>query len=81
MTSDGSACFNVTKRLPLQYTFFTSRRIGECRSIVFDAEASLKNQKVAILVVLRGAFLGGIGTLVLNEFWYFFKMKVSFLLY
>ena len=49
--------------------------------IVFDAQALLKNQKVALLVVLRGAFLGGIGTLVFNEIWYFLKMKVSFLFY
>ena len=49
--------------------------------LVFDAQASLKNQKMALLVFLRGAFLGGIGTLLFNEFWYFLKMKVSFLLY
>ena len=49
--------------------------------IVFDAQALLKNQKMALLVVLRGAFLGGIGTLLFNESWYFLKMKVSFLLY
>ena len=49
--------------------------------IVFDAQALLKNQKMALLVVLRWAFLGGIGTLLFNEFWYFLKMKVSFLLY
>ena len=42
--------------------------------IVFDAQASLKIQKVVLLVVLRGAFLGGIiGTLVFNKFWYFFE--------
>ena len=46
--------------------------------IVFDSQASLKNQKVALLEVLRGAFLGG--TLLFNEFWSFLKMKVSFLL-
>ena len=49
--------------------------------IVFDAQASLKNQKMALLVVLREAFLGGIGTMLFNEFWFFLKMKVSFLLY
>ena len=49
--------------------------------LVFDAQASLKNQKIALLVFLRGAFLGGIGTLLFNEFWYFLKMKVSSLLY
>ena len=49
--------------------------------IVFDAQASLKIQKVALLVVLRGAFLGGISTLLFNKFWYFLKMKVSFLLH
>ena len=32
--------------------------------IVFDAQASLKNQKMALLVVLRGSFLGVIGTLL-----------------
>ena len=42
-------------------------------TIVFDAQALLKNQKVALLIVLRGAFLGGIGTLFFNEFWYFFE--------
>ena len=50
-------------------------------NIVFDAQASLKNQKIALLVVLRGSFLGVIGTLLSNEFWYFLKTKVSFLLY
>ena len=49
--------------------------------IVLDAQALLKNQKVALLVVLRGTFLGDIGNLVFNEFWYFLKIKVSFLLY
>ena len=49
--------------------------------IVFDAQASQKNQKMALLVVLRGSFLGVIGTLLFNEFWYFLKVKVSFLLY
>ena len=29
------------------------------RSIVFDAQALLKNQKVALLVVLRGGIFGG----------------------
>ena len=53
---------------------------GRHQPIVFDAQALLKNQKMALLVVLRGAFLGGIGTLLFNEFWYFLKMKVSFLL-
>ena len=48
--------------------------------MVFDAQDLLKNQKMALLVVLRD-FLGGIGTLPFNEFWYFLKMKVSFLLY
>ena len=48
---------------------------------VFDAQASLKNQKMALLVVLRGLFLGIIGTLLFNEFWYFLMVKVSFLLY
>ena len=37
-------------------------------TIVFDAQTSLKNQKMALLVVLRVAFLGGIGTLLFNEF-------------
>ena len=50
-------------------------------SIVFDAQASLKNQKMALLVFLRGSFLGVIGTLLFNEFWCFLKMTVSFLLY
>ena len=49
--------------------------------IVFDAKASLENQKMALLVVMRGGFLRGIGTLLCNEFWYFLKMKVSFLLF
>ena len=49
--------------------------------IVFEAQASLKNQKMALLVFLRGAFLGVIGTLLFNEFWCFLKMKVSFFLY
>ena len=35
--------------------------------IVFDAQALLKNQKMALLVVLRGSFLGVIGTLLFNE--------------
>ena len=39
--------------------------------IVFGAQASLKNQKMGLLVVLGGGtFLGGIGTLLFNEFWY-----------
>ena len=50
-------------------------------AIVFDAQASLKNQKMTLLVVPRGSFLGVIGTLLFNEFRYFLKMKVSFLLY
>ena len=37
-------------------------------AIVFDAQALLKNQKVALLAALRGAFLGNIGNLVFNEF-------------
>ena len=41
--------------------------------IVFDAQALLKNPRVALLEVLRGTFLGGIDTLVFNEFWYFFE--------
>ena len=49
--------------------------------IVFDAQALLKNQKMALLAVLRGSFLGVIGTLLFNESWYFLKMKVSFFLY
>ena len=49
--------------------------------MVFDAQALLKNQKVASPVVLGGAFLGGIGTLLFNEYWYFLKMMVSFLSY
>ena len=49
--------------------------------IVFDAQALLKNQKMALLVFLRGSFLGVIGTLLFIEFWCFLKMKVSFLLY
>ena len=51
--------------------------------MVFDAQASLKHQKMALLVVLSGggAFLGGIGTLHFNEFWYFLKIKLLFLLY
>ena len=36
--------------------------------IVFDAQALLENQKVVLPEVLRGAFLGGIGNLVFNEF-------------
>ena len=28
---------------------------------------------MALLVFLRGAFLGGIGTLLFNEFWCFFE--------
>ena len=43
--------------------------------MVFDSQASLKNQKVALLVVLRGAFLGGIGTLVFRESWHFLRIK------
>ena len=54
---------------------------SEKYGIVFDAQASLKNQKMALPVVLRGAFLGVIGTLLFNEFWYFLKVKLSFLLY
>ena len=45
------------------------------------AKALLKNQKMALLVVLRGSFLGVIGTLLFNEFWYFLKVKVSFSFY
>ena len=52
-----------------------------CFTIVFDAQAMLKNQKMVLLVILRGAFLCGIGTLLFNELWYFLKIKVSFLLY
>ena len=63
----------------IRVMFFLSPFFGLL--IVFDAQASLKNQKMALLVVLRGAFLGGIGTLIFNEFWYFLKVKVSFLLY
>ena len=55
--------------------------IGLICLIVFDAQALPKNQKMALLVVLRGSFLGVIGTLLFNEFCYFLKVKVSFLLY
>ena len=34
------------------------------QAMVFDAQASLKNQKMALLVVLRGSFLGVVGTLL-----------------
>ena len=47
-----------------------STRCRNSSSIVFDAQALLKNQKMALLVVLRG----GIGTLLFNEFWYFLKI-------
>ena len=51
--------------------------------IVFDVQALLKNQKVVLIVVLRSIVSSevGIGTLLFNEFCYFLKMKVSFLLY
>ena len=45
-----------------------SCNIEEISLIVFDAQASLKIQKVALLVVLRGPFLGGIDNLIFNEF-------------
>ena len=47
--------------------------------ILFDAQALLKNQKMALLMDLRGALLGGIGTLLLDEFWYFFEDEVFIL--
>ena len=54
---------------------------SETGGIVFDAQALLKNQKMALLVFLRGSFLGVIGTLLFSEIWCFLKMKISFLLY
>ena len=53
----------------------------KCVWIVFDAQASLKNQKMGGTSSSEGGFLGGIGTLLFNEFWHFLKVKVSFLLY
>ena len=68
-------------RVSSNYFLPYKRKCGKRLEIVFDTQALLKNQKMALLVVLRGAFLGGIGTLLFNEFWHFLKMKVSFLLY
>ena len=67
-----------TKHTPSPQAMVNSKKQSTYK--LFDAQAWLINQKVALLVVLRGAFLGGIGILVLNQFWYFLKMKVSFLL-
>ena len=75
------ACPAVPSLEMFKLQCFQKKYTSEFWRIVFDAHALQKNQKVVLLVVLRGAFLRGNGTLVFNEFWYFLKMEVSFLLY
>ena len=59
MTSSQQPYRQLKDRIEGFSSFFRKR---QCFSfMVFDAQASLKNQKVALLVVRRGAFLVGIG--------------------
>ena len=66
---------------PLDHWPFHQVRAGciPVAGMVFVDQASFKNLKVALPVVLKGAFLGDISNLVFSEFQYFLKIKASFL--